>query len=364
MSTPPPAQKTTNPDEHKPVEAYHPPDVPVTNLPTHAPLLDNHLSKMMSDVKPVSFEYKNIKGEVTAVDLVQVISAIADSCAHIAKGMRFHMVQRKKATNEFGDEILSVDELAEGYIQKRLSQVPAVKSISSEEHPTLKILREEEGLCCVTYDPLDGSSVIGTNFSVGSIFAIWPGVTPVGLQVNDILASVICVYGPRTTIFVSHRSFGTFEYMLFDDNNNWGLVHKEAFKIAPKAKIFAPGNLRAAKISQTYASFIQKMIQDGVTLRYTGAMVPDTTQILVKKSGIFVTPVQKPFTVKLRMCFEVAPIGFMILCSGGEAYIAETQEKLLDVKITALDQRSSIIVGSKDTVNLLVDALKNNKSKL
>ena len=105
------------------------------------------------------------------------------------------------------------------------------------------------------------------------------------------------------------------------------------------------------------------MIQDGVTLRYTGAMVPDTTQILVKKSGIFVTPVQKPFTVKLRMCFEVAPIGFMILCSGGEAYIAETQEKLLDVKITGLDQRSSVIVGSKDTVNLLVNALKN-KSKL
>ena len=348
------------------VEVYYQPDAPNAVLPMHSPGLATHLSKVMANVAPVDFRHPSGGADravtVTAVDLVQIISAIADSCGHIAKGMQYHMVQKNASTNEFGDTVLSVDMLAENYIRSRLSKVPAVKSISSEEHPTLDVLREDGGVCCITYDPLDGSSVIDTNFTVGSIFAIWPGATPVGLKVRDILASVVCVFGPRCTLYVSHRAFGCFEYMLFDETT-WGLVHREPARINPVAKYFAPGNLRAASVSPAYFRFVEQMIRSGVTLRYTGALVPDVTQILVKKSGVFVTPVSAKYTVKLRMCFEVAPIGFMVVCSGGDAFIAETCEPLMDADITALDQRSSIVVGSSTTVRKLISELRAERGR-
>jgi len=297
--------------------------------------------------------------------------------------------------NEFGDEVLSVDVLAEGFVQKRLAQVAAVKALSSEEHPTLKVLRDGgptpqapvadsssgTGCVCVTFDPLDGSSVVDSNFSVGSIFALWPGKTPVGLQVRDLLCSVVCVYGPRTTLFVAHPQLsGVFEYMLFSERD-WGLVHRKPHTIAPVAKIFSPGNLRAASISDAYFDFVARQMrpQHGAasapgggaakatgkpaTLRYTGAMVPDCMQILVKKSGIFITPAVPPFVVKLRMTFEVAPIGVMLIVAGGAANLCQGGfENLLDVEVTGLDQRASIAAGSAQSVQLVVAELKRESA--
>jgi len=76
-----------------------------------------------------------------------------------------------------------------------------VHSIISEERPEVVVLNEE-GTYCVTYDPIDGTSVLDTNFSVGSIFGIWQHKTIEGLTGRDLVGAALSAYGTRTTILI------------------------------------------------------------------------------------------------------------------------------------------------------------------
>jgi sedoheptulose-bisphosphatase len=186
------------------------------------------------------------------------------------------------------------------------------------------------------------------------------------MRAGDMVASVVCVYGPRCTLFVSVKGGACYEYMLHDwagREQQFGLVRKKPCALAPRAQIIAPGNLRAASVDAGYLRFVQEAIKRKWTLRYSGAMCPDVAQLLVKGNGIFSTPAIAPFTVKLRMCFEVSPIALMCVCAGGAARCGSGAfGDVLDERITSLDQRASIICGSKDSVAELVQMLQESSS--
>ena len=97
-----------------------------------------------------------------------IIRAIADSCADIAVLARGGGAKQAGTENEFGDAQLEIDLAAEKAIIKRLSQVQHIAVIASEEHPEEKVYHEN-GTHSVTFDPLDGSSIVACNWAVGSI---------------------------------------------------------------------------------------------------------------------------------------------------------------------------------------------------
>jgi fructose-1,6-bisphosphatase len=79
-----------------------------------------------------------------------------------------------ETVNKFGDQQLHLDVHCDEVVQKHLALNPSVRGIASEERPEYIELSQGEGGYDITYDPLDGSSIVDTNFSVGSIFSIWP----------------------------------------------------------------------------------------------------------------------------------------------------------------------------------------------
>lgn len=138
----------------------------------------------------------------------------------------------------------------------------------------------------VTYDPLDGSSIIDTNFAIGSIFSIWrtDPSNLVGKTLGDQVNAVITVYGPRTTALIYNSSRKIVQELTLIEKE-WVISH-EHLVIKPKSKMFSPGNLRAVNENQAYDKVVTAWIRKGYTLRYTGGLVPDVGQIFIKGHGV------------------------------------------------------------------------------
>jgi sedoheptulose-bisphosphatase len=248
----------------------------------------------------------------------------------------------------------------------------------------------------VAFDPLDGSSIVDTNFAVGTIFGVWPGDKLTGITGRDQAAAGMAIYGPRTLFVIALRDApGCHEFVLQDDGK-W-LHFKETTTIgesiggrqeghgaeqaaavvlagpavpfsqlcrprappqlapppaphplpcAGEGKLFSPGNLRATFDNPNYERLIAHYIGEKYTLRYTGGMVPDVFQIIVKEKGVF-TNVTSPSTkAKLRILFEVAPLALLVEKAGGASSCDGKLVSGLDVDITAYDQRTQICYGS------------------
>jgi sedoheptulose-bisphosphatase len=74
----------------------------------------------------------------------------------------------------------------------------------------------------VVFDPLDGSSIVDTNFTVGTIFGVWPGAKVAGTTGRDMAAAAMGVYGPRTTYVIAIKGVpGTHEFLLMDEGEWW-----------------------------------------------------------------------------------------------------------------------------------------------
>ncbi|KAJ7519265.1 hypothetical protein O6H91_20G031100 [Diphasiastrum complanatum] len=249
--------------------------------------------------------------------------------------------------NTFGDEQLAVDLLANKLLFEALKFSHFCKYACSEEDPELLDMGGPvNGGFSVAFDPLDGSSIVDTNFTVGTIFGVWPGDKLTGVTGRDQVAAGMGIYGPRTTYVLALKDFpGTHEFLLLDDGK-WQHV-KETTEIG-EGKLFSPGNLRATFDNPDYEKLINYYVSERYTLRYTGGMVPDVNQIIVKEKGIF-TNVTSPTTkAKLRLLFEVAPLGLLIEKAGG--YSSDGKQSVLDKVIINTDDRTQVAYGSKNEI--------------
>lgn len=277
--------------------------------------------------------------------------------------------------NTFGDEQLAVDLLADKLLFEALKYSGVCSWACSEEVPE-PVDMGGSGFS-VAFDPLDGSSIVDTNFTVGTIFGIWPGDKLKGITGRDQAAAGMGIYGPRTVYCLALKDApGCHEFLLQDDGK-W-LHVKETTEIG-EGKMFSPGNLRATFDNPEYEKLISHYVGEKYTLRYTGGMVPDVFQIIVKEKGVF-TNVTSPTTkvsgereglfvlfcssllvpttrpppplsqAKLRLLFEVAPLALLVEKAGGHSSCDGKCVSALDVEVTAWDQRTQICYGSKGEV--------------
>ena len=199
--------------------------------------------------------------------------------------------------NEFGDKQLVADLMAEGIIRDRMKGCRYVGVISSEEDPVETVLfpppqaTHENGVYSVAFDPLDGSSIIGSNFAVGSIFGIWNGRGFLGKSGKEMAGAAYAVYGPRTVLVCAfpvpdgaNNGRLVYEFTLFRDkegHSKW-ILSKDDMYLSEEKKLFAPANLRASKENEEYAKLMMYWMNSQYTLRYTGGMVPDIHNIVTK----------------------------------------------------------------------------------
>lgn len=304
-----------------------------------------------------------------------VIPALVDSIADIAKALqRAHHVALAGTANTFGDDQLNVDVACENILRDTLAaHCPSVVTASSEEDPVEKAVhaggpapRGDGEVYTIGFDPLDGSSIIAPNWTVGTILGIWDGETAVGQNAAERqIASILGVYGPRTTAVVAIRIPGSpgpacFELGLGEHGSRDSEIVRPVVRLAEapfKTRYFAPANLRSAAQDGRYMGLINRYIQEGYTLRYAGGLVPDVVHALVKGHGVYVSPVSGASKAKLRRLFELFPIALVMECAGGKAVDPVTGGRILDVVLESTDERAGLVCGTAEEVDIVVKAL-------
>ena len=240
-----------------------------------------------------------------------------------------------------------------------------IREGASEEDPIVRNVDGDDGdgEFTVCWDPLDGSSIIDNNWAVGTMIGIWPKKTGlIGATGRDQVTSIIALYGPRTTVLVALDD-GVYEFTYgatvssettakvstAAEAKPW-ICTRTRIVIKPDSKIFSPANLRSAQDLPGYAKLMNHYMTNRYTLRYTGGLVPDVYQQFTKNMGIFCNPTSKKSPAKLRLAFEAAPYALMVELAGGLTSDGVTGGSILDVKITAVDQRTALCCGSKNEV--------------
>ncbi len=248
--------------------------------------------------------------------------------------------------NSSGEDQLKLDVQSDIIIEKAFASVAVVKNLVSEEKEGVLTLNEA-GKYTICYDPLDGSSLVDVNLSVGSIFGIYENE----LQGSNLVASAYVVYGPRIELVIATKGQKPMLYRAIGD------TFKEIGSITldKKGKLNAPGGTQQ-NWCDYHKTFVDDLFTEGYRLRYSGGMVPDLHQIMLKGGGIFSYPAtsDKPHG-KLRQLFEVIPFAFMYEQAGGYA-INDKGLRLMELIPSHPHDTSPCFFGSKYEINALKTA--------
>ncbi len=267
--------------------------------------------------------------------LYSIISAIRKSAVSIDNLLKMGEFDYLGSKNSTGDMQLEVDVEANDIFKKNLLELDVVKGICSEEEENPIYKDNTSGIYIVAFDPLDGSSIIDSNLSVGSIFGIYDE----HLSARHLIASGYVLYGPRLEMIVAQEEVNQYIY----NGEEWRLIGN--LVLSDKGNINAPGGTQK-DWSTNHKILIEKLFIEGYRLRYSGGMVPDLHQILRKGGGLFSYPgTQKNPNGKLRAFFEVFPFAFVFEKAGGEAI--NGKERLLDIEINHTHQSLPCFFGSK-----------------
>lgn len=271
------------------------------------------------------------------------------------------------SVNVQGEDVKKLDVFANEQFTGVLSHGIACAGIASEELddyvPFDDVKSNNSKYVCV-FDPLDGSSNIDVNVSIGTIFGVYRRKTPIGTVVtredflqagNRQVAAGYIVYGSSTMlVYATKRSVQGFT--LDPSIGEWTLSHPD-IKCPTNGKIYSVNHGNFFQYGEKVRKYIDacqhKTKSNGgpYTQRYIGSMVSDVHRNLIK-GGIFMYPgtVEKP-NGKLRLLYECNPFAFIMSVAGGRATNGEID--ILDIEPTELHQRTPLYIGSK----LMVDEL-------
>lgn len=240
--------------------------------------------------------------------------------------------------NSSGDTQLQVDVQADMLIERHLLALECVKGVCSEEKQEAVYKADSLARLLVAYDPLDGSSLVDSNLSIGTIFGIYEGV----FESRALVASGYIVYGPRLEIVLAHKQVEHWRYC----GGSWQFLG--TLKLGDKGKLNAPGGTQRYWTPQ-HKALVDSLFAQGYRLRYSGGMVPDLHQILIKGGGLFSYPAtQDAPEGKLRKLFEVFPLAFVYERAGGEAIDGKT--RLLDLGVAHIHDTTQCFLGSSEEI--------------
>jgi fructose-1,6-bisphosphatase I len=250
--------------------------------------------------------------------------------------------------NSTGDTQLKLDIASDIVIEREFKKLSCINQIVSEEQDNIVNINAN-GQYFIAYDPLDGSSLVDVNLSVGSIYGIYEN----GFTGKNIVASVYVVFGPRVEMVIAdgktvkmYRLKGTkFNYI-------------QDIKLNEKGKLQAPGSTQQCWYPY-HKNMIDGFFKEGYRLRYSGGMVPDLHQILLKGGGLFSYPgtSDKP-KGKLRQLFEVFPFAFVYQNAGGDA--TDGINNVLNVETQHIHDTCPCFFGSKYEINKVKEVYSQN----
>ena len=289
----------------------------------------------------------------------------------VAKAGLVDVLGRAGSINVQGEEVQKLDEIANQALKRLLSASGEVCTLVSEEEADLiEIPRKyNRGNYLVHFDPLDGSSNIDANVSIGTIFSIYRRVTPpeMDADLKDALqpgirqvAAGYIIYG-SSCMLVYSTGDGVHGFTLDPSVGEFILSHPN-IKIPAKGKIYSVNEANYGywdKGTQNYIDWLKDPASGHAkpyTSRYIGSLVADFHRNLLY-GGIFMYPadVRDPLKPKgkLRLMCEANPMAFIVEQAGGMATTG--RERILEVQPQEIHQRVPLIIGSREDVNIYQD---------
>jgi len=262
--------------------------------------------------------------------------------------------------NVQGEEVKKMDDFANDHFVGVLRHGISCAGIASEELDDIVVfddpISNNSKYICM-FDPLDGSTNIDVNVSIGTIFCIYKRVSPLGAPAkledflqpgNQQVAAGYIIYG-SSTIFVYATKLGVNGFTLDPSIGEYTLSHPD-IKCPDFGKIYSVNHghfFRYDEKVRDYIHVCQKKTKENggpYTQRYIGSMVADVHRNLIK-GGIFMNPgtTDKP-KGKLRLLYECNPFAFIVEKAGGKA--TDGKQRILDIQPTALHERTPFFVGS------------------
>jgi fructose-1,6-bisphosphatase I len=286
--------------------------------------------------------------------LRHLILDLAKAAKYIVREVWHGKVGTAGTSNVFQEEQVEMDVLSNTLLEQHLRENELVCCYASEESEEIVELHPNAPYS-VVFDPLDGSSLVDSNFAIGTIVGIFDGQAILGRTPREFAAALYVLYGPRTTMTYSlGGGKGVHEFVL-DDIGEF-VLSREFLGVGDEAKVYAPGNISAAAEVPGYKILINHWIAEKKTLRYSGCMVPDVHHILSKGNGIFLNVGGAKYPEgKLRLAFECGPFAYLIEEAGGAS--SNGKMSILDLTIDRIDQRTPFIVGSRNEVERAVKML-------
>jgi len=274
------------------------------------------------------------------LDLRRLIWQIAVTGKYIYSKIQESNRKLAGGENVYGEEQLALDISSDEIIKHQLEFSGFVSHYASEERDSIIQVGKGKGKYIVTADPLDGSSLVDVNLSIGTIIGIHRSSILEG-RGESLVAAISIIYGPLITMIYSAGN-GTHEFVLNREGEY--VLSGENITLLERGSILGAGGLRRDWIPG-HLEYIRHLEDEGYKLRYSGAFISDINHILIKRGGIFTYPALKGSPDgKLRLIFELQPMAFLVEQAGGMA--TDGRQRILSIQPKALDQRCPIYMGS------------------
>jgi fructose-1,6-bisphosphatase I len=305
-------------------------------------------------LQDIAFAAKMIAREVNMAGLVDILGGTDERNIH-------------------GEEVQKLDAWAHEVIYKALDHCGHLACMASEESEEFLPIPDKfkSGKYVLLYDPLDGSSNIEANVSIGTIFSIHRKVTAGerGTERDciqpgrDQVAAGYVVYG-SSTMLVYTTGHGVHGFTLDPSIGEFLLSHPDMRIPNPGKRIYSVNEGNYANWAPGQRAFVDHLKNvDGsnprpFTSRYIGSLVADFHRTLLYGGLFMYPPDSKSPEGKLRLLYEAAPLAFLAEQAGGRGSTGEID--IADVVPTSLHQRTPLFLGSKEYVDLAEEYLKND----
>ncbi len=270
------------------------------------------------------------------------------------------IIGQAQQENATGDNVQKLDLFANEKLIECLKNSGECAGIASEEDEdfvAFDAVEGKESKYVVVFDPLDGSSNIDVNVSVGTIFGIYRRISPMNgpctkedfLQKGSALVAAGYVLYGTSTILVYSTGRGVNGFTLDPSIGEFCLSHRD-IKIPSKGTIYSVNQGYYLKFDVEMRRYIDQCSDLNLRLRYIGSMVSDVHRSLFQ-GGILLYPNTRKYPLgKLRLLYECNPLAFIVEQAGGKAITCQL-ERILELEIKHLHQRKTIAIGSPDMVD-------------
>ncbi|AFA41118.1 fructose-1,6-bisphosphatase I [Wigglesworthia glossinidia endosymbiont of Glossina morsitans morsitans (Yale colony)] len=292
---------------------------------------------------------------------------------HVSLGNTSNFFQKKNTKNIHGENQITLDIIANNNFKDILKTCSNIAGIVSEEEKKIITFQEQEkyGKYIFFIDPVDGSSNADINIPIGTIFSIYPRVSPIGISIseqdflqpgNQQIMSGYILYGPATIlvftiksgvhIFTYHPSYETFilsqKNVKFPDTGNIYSINEGNYNSFPKG-------------IKKYLQYCKNQYdQNPISSRYVGSLVADFHRSLLK-GGIYLYPNTQSYMYgKLRLMYECNPIAYLAEEASGKATNGDI--RILDIIPKFIHQCSPFFSGTASMVEMVKKFILDSQS--